>query len=48
MNGPLLILVTVIYFGVAIEFYRKGDVAMAWVFLGYTIANGGFIYQAMR
>lgn len=47
--GPILLCaVTAAYLFVAIDFYRKGDVANAWVFLGYTFANGGFIYAAMK
>lgn len=48
MGAGLIIGVTVAYLGVAINFYLKGDNAMCLVFVGYFIANLGFIYAALR
>lgn len=48
MGTTLLVCVTTAYLFVAFDFFRKGDIAMAWVFAGYTLANGGFIYQALK
>lgn len=48
MGTPLLIAVTLAYGWVAVDFYLKGDISMAWVFAGYVLANGGFIHQALK
>jgi len=43
MSTPLIILSTMIYLGVAIDQYVKGNVGPAIMFLGYTIGNCGIL-----
>ncbi len=43
MSMWLVLLVTFIYAYVSIEQYIKGDLSLATVYLGYTIANFGLI-----
>jgi len=43
MSTWLVLLVTFIYAYVSIEQYIKGDLSLAVVYLGYTIANFGLI-----
>lgn len=46
MSKWLIILVTVIYLGVAISFYLESNKGMALVFFGYALANVGLIAAA--
>jgi len=43
MSTWLVVLVTFIYAYVSIEQYIKGDLSLAVVYLGYTVANLGLI-----
>ena len=43
MSMWLVVLVTFIYAYVSIEQYIKGDLSLAVVYLGYTVANLGLI-----
>jgi len=43
MSLPLLIVVTIIYAGVAFDQFCKGSVGTGWMFTGYTIANLGLM-----
>ena len=43
MSSWLVLLVTFIYAYVSIEQYIKGDLSLATVYLGYTVANLGLI-----
>lgn len=43
MSMWLVVLVTFIYAYVSIEQYLKGDLSLAIVYLGYTVANLGLI-----
>jgi len=43
MSTWLVVLVTFIYAYVSIEQYIKGDLSLAIVYLGYTVANLGLI-----
>ena len=43
MSMWLVVLVTFIYAYVSIEQYLKGDLSLAVVYLGYTVANFGLI-----
>jgi hypothetical protein len=43
MSMWLVLLVTFIYAYVSIEQYIKGDLSLAIVYLGYTVANLGLI-----
>jgi hypothetical protein len=43
MSMWLVVLVTFIYAYVSIEQYFKGDLSLAVVYLGYTVANFGLI-----
>jgi hypothetical protein len=43
MSTWLVLLVTFIYAYVSIEQFTKGDLSLATVYLGYTIANFGLI-----
>lgn len=44
----LLVAVTLAYVGIAIDFAMKGNGQMGVVFLGYSIANLGFIWEAWK
>ena len=46
MSGWLIILVTVIYAGIAVEQFYKGNIPMAIVYAGYAAANIG-LYLAV-
>lgn len=48
MSTWLIAVVTLIYFGVAVSFWREGNLGNAWVFAGYALANGGFLYSAFH
>lgn len=49
MTAPaLLVAVTLAYIGIAIDFAMKGNGQMGVVFLGYSIANLGFIWEAWK
>lgn len=43
MSIGLVVLVTACYVGVSAEQFWRGDGAMGLIFLGYSIANLGFI-----
>lgn len=43
MSMWLVLIVTFIYAWVSIDQYIKGDLSLATVYLGYTIANFGLI-----
>lgn len=43
MGNTLLLIVTIIYFGVAVDYYSKNQIGMAIAFLAYALANIGFI-----
>lgn len=45
MSSTLLIIVTLIYLGVAINEIRQGNGAMCLVFGAYALANVGLILQ---
>jgi hypothetical protein len=47
MSAALIGIVTVIYAGVAISEYLKGDGGMAIVFTGYAFANIGLIWKTL-
>ena len=42
-----MILVTLCYVGVAVSLYWEGRSGMSLAFVGYAIANIGFIYDLM-
>lgn len=44
MSAALIALVTLAYLGVAVDQLLKGNQPMALVWLGYAIANVGFIW----
>lgn len=46
MSGWLIGLVTIIYVGVAISFWKEGNPGMAITFAGYSVANIGLILAA--
>lgn len=48
MGPSLLALVSVCYVGVAVSYWRKGQVGMALAFGGYVLANVGFILDLIR
>lgn len=44
MSGPLVILVGLIYAGIAVDQLIKGNIAMCAVFVGYAFANAGMYF----
>lgn len=48
MSAILVGVVTFIYVGVAVSELRNGNGGMAVVYLGYSVANLGLIWQAMQ
>lgn len=48
MSGWLLLLVAVIYAGVAGDYLRLGRHGMALAFLAYALANLGFMWDLRR
>jgi len=48
MSGPLLAIVTLIYLGVAVAYWIDGRDGMAFVFVGYALANVGLIADGMN
>lgn len=48
MSAGLLGVVTVIYLGVAVGYWRDGRHGMALAFVAYALANAGFILDAVR
>lgn len=48
MSAPLLILVTLVYGYVSAKFALDGNPQMGVVFFGYSIANLGFIWEAVK
>ena len=47
MSVYLIAIVTLIYLGVAVSEFLAYRPGMAWVFLGYAVANCGLIYQTL-
>jgi hypothetical protein len=47
MSAPLIGIVTLIYLGVAISEWTSGRRGMAIVFVGYSVANIGLIWETM-
>lgn len=45
MSIPLLIIVAIIYAGVALDQYRVGAPGMSVMWIGYVIGNLGMIYH---
>lgn len=45
MSAPLIALVTLAYLGVACDQIIKGNFPMGLVWIGYAIANVGFIWE---
>jgi len=43
MSTPLIIISTLIYLGVALDQFIKGNTGPAIMFLGYTIGNCGIL-----
>jgi hypothetical protein len=43
MSTPLIIISTLIYLGVALDQFMKGQTGPAVMFLGYTIGNCGIL-----
>lgn len=43
MGNLLLVIVTIIYLGVAVDYSTKGHIGMTISFIAYAIANIGFI-----
>jgi len=41
----LIATVTVLYTAIAISYALKKNWGMAWVWAGYALANGGFLYM---
>lgn len=48
MTAPALMLVNLCYAATAWDFYCKGQHGMCVVFVGYILANLGFIWAAWR
>lgn len=48
MSGWLIFIVTLIYLGVAIDQYIQGNTGMFIVYVGYAIANVGFLMMLVR
>ena len=48
MSSWLIALVTLIYIGVAISYWREGNTGMSIAFTGYAFANLGFIVAGVR
>ena len=44
----LIAVPTVCYVGAAFGFYSKGNVNMAVVYAGYSLANLGFLWEALK
>ena len=48
-DGPVLMLiVTILYIGTAVIYFRRGDLAHTLMFVGYIIANMGFVWHLSR
>ena len=47
MSTTLMALVTLAYIGVAVSLYLEGRHGMSLAFVGYSVANVGFIYDLM-
>ena len=43
MSTPLIIISTLIYLGVALDQFIKGNIGPAVMFLGYTVGNCGIL-----
>lgn len=48
MGVSLLVLISVCYLGVAVNYWRRGQVGLAIAFVGYVVANAGFILDMKR
>jgi len=45
-DGPvLMVIVTLLYIGTAVIYFRRGDLAHTLMFVGYIVANLGFIWH---
>jgi len=44
----LILTVTVLYASISISYILKKDWGMAWVWFGYALANGGFLYMELN
>ena len=48
MSPPLIIIVTLIYLGVAVSEYSNGRKGLAIMFVGYALANIGLIVETVK
>lgn len=48
MNSGLLILVSFVYLGVAYGYYQRAEPGHALAFIGYALANLGFVWELWR
>lgn len=48
MSAPLLALVTLAYFGIAVDQIIKGSPPNALIWIGYVIANVGFLWGMLK
>jgi hypothetical protein len=48
VSASLIGVVTLIYMATAASFYMDGRPGMALAFLGYALANGGLIMEALK
>ncbi len=48
MNSVLLIIVSIVYMIVGINYYRSSDHGLAIAFICYGIANGGLYLQGLK
>lgn len=46
MSAPLLLLVGLVYLGVAVDYWLAGRPGLAWAFVAYALANLGFATDA--
>jgi len=44
MSSWLIAVVTILYASISISYLVKGNLGMAWIWGGYALANGGFLY----
>ena len=48
MSSTLLAVVTALYAGVAVGYFKDEDPGMGVMFVGYALANLGLIYHNLR
>jgi len=48
MSSGLMTVVTALYLGVVVAELRAGNIAMATVFVGYSLANLGLIWSMWK